>query len=233
MRPQLWLKLVLVGGLALGSGLLPIGAHAETTPTAESSLQTSATVTVPTTKGAPVTVHYRTTTGQTLAADKVLRGDVGSPYDVSIPHFKDRVCSKVTGAVKGQFSTTPSTVTLTYSRLKVTPEPRAATTRQTTAVPTTRHSGVKASSPQRAATTAAPRQRVTTPAKGVVVLSKTPVHHATAATKAAPTTKTAMTRLPQTGDASQARSQRLLSGLILGVTTGLLAFGRAVMGRRP
>ena len=232
MRPQLWLKIALLGSLALGSGLLPIGAHAETTPTATSTLQTSTTVTVPATKGAPVTVQYRSDTGKTLAPDKTLTGDVGSHYTVTIPTFKDQVCTRVTGAVKGTFATTPSTVVLTYSPLKGTPVTKAAATAKTSAPV---KPSVTRSTPARTTTTA-PRQATpvtraatttsvpttATPGKGVVVLSKTPVRRESTPKPIAATT----TKLPQTGTNVRTTVQAFLGGLVLGVTTLLLAVGR-------
>lgn len=229
MKPQLWLKIALFGSLALGSGLLPIGAHAETTPTAASTLQTSATVTVPATKGAPVTVQYRSDTGKPLAPDKTLTGDVGSHYTVTIPTFKNQVCTRVTGAVKGTFATTPSTVVLTYSPLKGTPVTKAATAKTSTPVKSsvTRSMPARTTTPRQATpatraatTTSAP---TTTPGKGVVVLSKTPVHRESTPKSI---TAAATTKLPQTGTNVRTTFQAVLGGLVLGLTTLLLAVGR-------
>lgn len=232
MRPQLWLKIALLGSLALGSGLLPIGAQAETTPTAASTLQTSATVTVPATKGAPVTVQYRSDTGKTLAPDKTLTGDVGSHYTVTIPTFKDQVCTRVTGAIKGTFATTPSTVVLTYSPLKGAPVTKAATSKtsapvkpsvtRSTPARTTATTPRQATPVTRAATTTS-APTTTTPGKGVVVLSKTPVRRSSTPK---PIAAAATTKLPQAGTNVRATFQAVLGGLVLGLTTLLWVVGR-------
>ncbi|GEO70115.1 MucBP domain-containing protein [Levilactobacillus acidifarinae] len=240
MTTQNWIKLTVLAGIVVGSGGLTTTAQAasDPTPTGTTSLQTTATATVPErspeTQTGTVTVYYLTPTGETLAPKKVLTGPVGDHYQVPLLKRDGYLLVKTSGAAKGDFSTTPVTVKLVYQRQRpakstVTPtksqraataeQPRATATK--TATPTARQvtprkvvstrAAVRDEAPQ------ATKARTTTPAKGVVVLGKYPVHQAATPVK----------RLPQTGEQPANKLWELTGGcLFLATLTGTYALKR-------
>ncbi|MFC6290335.1 MucBP domain-containing protein [Levilactobacillus angrenensis] len=68
-----------------------------------------------------VTIHYQDTAGQSLLADKMITGQVGSDYVVTYPEITGYTYSRTDGQATGVYADSPTEITFIYSKNAVTP----------------------------------------------------------------------------------------------------------------